>query len=205
VALTGYGRNYAAEMVAKEKLKFVTVYQGRVAGVAQDKPTSGTAVGASLINMTGSKALGYTNNKIVFIETLTASVTGLVANRPYFVVGEATNGFELAETEGGTPVKVAGVELKTETEFCLLSEETCVARIATGFAAGAGDASVDATTRKIKVKAGKRARYAVWYEVEAVGTGKAYAAAKLAEEETYAAEGTYELTSDTLEAPYVTA
>jgi hypothetical protein len=78
-------------------------------------PTANTVITGTVINLTGAKAKGFVNGKIVSFTKLTAGVTGLVANKQYFVVGEATNGFEVSATEGGAAIAVAGHELETAT------------------------------------------------------------------------------------------
>ena len=75
-------------------------------------PTANTAIGASLVNLTGAKVKRFTNGNIVVFTALTAGVTGLVVNKQYFVVGETANGFEVSATEGGSAILVAGHELE---------------------------------------------------------------------------------------------
>jgi hypothetical protein len=207
MALTAYGRNAALKGVT-EKMKQLGLFGFTTASgesSVKQAATSGTAVGASLINMTGAKAKGFTNGKIVMIRKLTASVTGLVAERPYYIVGEVTNGFELALEEGGTGIKVAGVELKTDSEF-FLCEEVSVGRIATTFGTPAAGTVSDTAAEKVKVPAGKTVTDAFWHEKASAGTNKEILdVQKLAEPEAYSAEGTYEVTADSLEAPPATA
>lgn len=78
-------------------------------------PTANTIITSSVINMTGSLANGFINNAKVLAEKLTAGVTGLVEGNYYFVVGATANTFELAATEGGAGIKIAGHELEAAT------------------------------------------------------------------------------------------
>lgn len=204
MALTAYGRNAALKGVT-EKMKQIGLFGFTTGSEPKYAVTSGTAIGASLLNMTGSKAKGFTNGKIVMIRKLTASVTGLVAERPYYVVGEVTNGFELAEEEGGAAIKVAGAELTATTEI-FLCEEISVARKATTFGTPKEGEVSDTAAEEIKVPAGKTVTDAFWHEKESAGTNKEILdVQKLAEAEPYGSEGVYKVTSDKLEAPYSTA
>src|ERR1700684_1751643 len=115
-SLTGYGKNAALEGVTAKAL-----WLGGFSAVGK-APTSNTAVAASLINMTGSKAAGWTNGKLVVCRSITGGVTNILAKETFYIVGEVTNGFELALEESGTAIKVAGHELETgSTEFALLT------------------------------------------------------------------------------------
>lgn len=208
MALTAYGRNAALKGVT-EKMKYLGLYGFKTSeGEPKYAATSGTAIGASLINMTGAKAKGFENKKVVMIRKLTTSVTGLVAERPYYVIGEVTNGFELALEEGGTAIKVAGAELTTTSEFFICKELTggSYARIATTFGTPTLGEVSDTAVEKVKVPAGYTATDALWHEKASAGENKEILdVQKLAEAEAYAAEGTYEVTADKLEAPTSTA
>jgi hypothetical protein len=198
MALTAYGKNQAL-LGATAKMAFVGLFSS-----SKFAATSGTSIGASLINMTGAKAKGFTNGKIVMIRVLTASVTGLVAERPYYVVGEVTNGFELALQEGGTAVKVAGAELTTASEFAVLTEISggSYARVATTWGAASNGEISDTAAEVIKVPAATTVTDAGWWEKLATGTGATgiQAVAKLTEPESFGAEGEYKVSSDKLEA-----
>jgi hypothetical protein len=85
--------------------------------------TSGTAEGASLLNITGSKAKGFLNGKIVTFTKLDAGVSNLTVGIAYKVLGEATNGFEVELTGGGGAIKVAGAALTAATEIALRAEK----------------------------------------------------------------------------------
>ena len=92
-------------------------------------PTSNTAIGSSVINLTGVEAKagavwegGTSNTPIIVFRKLTSGVTGLAAGVAYFVVKGAANSFELALTKGGAGIKVAGHMLEAaSTEIALLA------------------------------------------------------------------------------------
>lgn len=164
-------------------------------------PTSGTAIAASLINMTGAKAKGFVNGASVVFREVTPSVTGIVATRPYFVVGEVTNGFEVASEEGGTAIKVAGHELEAATtKVALLTELSGggYKRVKATWGVPANGEVADTAAEVIKVPAGKEVTDAGWWEAES--TGKLASATKLTTPENFGAEGEFKVTSDTLEA-----
>jgi hypothetical protein len=195
-ALTAPGKDAALEG-AIAKMKFVNLFSS-----VTKSPTSGTAIAASLINMTGAKAAGWTNGKMVYLETLGGAVTNLTAKRTYFIVGEVAEGFEIAEEEGGAGIKMAGAELTVGTKFNLLTELSGggTKREATAWNAVTKGEVTESATPKIKVPAGKTVTHAGWFEKEAEGTGKCFAVEKLTEPETYGGAGEYTLSSDKLEA-----
>lgn len=85
-------------------------------------PTSATAIGSSVINLTGVEALavgvwnsGTSNTPIIVFRELTAGVTGLETGKAYFVVKGAANSFECSLTHAGAGIKVAGHALETAT------------------------------------------------------------------------------------------
>ncbi len=92
-------------------------------------PTSNTAIGSSIINLTGVEAKagavwegGTSNTPIIVFRELTPGVTGLATGVAYFVVKGAANSFELALTKGGTGIKVAGHILESaSTKIALLA------------------------------------------------------------------------------------
>lgn len=195
VPLTAYGKN-AALTGATGKMTWIGLFKSEAF-----PPTSGTAVAASLINMTGAKAKGFTNGKIVVFRTVTGSVTGLIAERPYYVVGEVTNGFEVALEEGGAAVKVAGHELEVSgTSVALLTEVSGgeYKRLKTTWAAAALGVEEDVTAHLVKVPASTTVTDAGWWETETVG--KLIATQKLENPETFTGAGTYEFQSEKLEA-----
>ncbi len=197
---TAYGRNASVKGYS-EKAKFM----GLCTSVTK-APTSNTAIAASLINMTGSEAAGWTNGKVVYIRKLTGSVTGLVEARAYFIVGAVTNGFELAEEEGGAAIKVAGHTLETgSTEFDLITEVSggSYVRIATSWGAAAEGIISDTAKQKFKVPAATTVSYAIHHEKSSAGTNKEIPGVmKATTPETFGAEGEYEATEDKFEAPY---
>lgn len=204
VALTGHGRKEALAGVTA-KSGFLGIFGFSTAGgEPKFAVTSNTAVGATLLNMTGAAAKGFTNGKIVVIRKLTASVTGLVAERAYYVVGSVTNGFELANEEGGAAIKVGTAEVTATTEIFLCSELTggSYARVATTWGTPADDVVSDTAAEKVKVPAGFTVTDAFYHSKSSAGTNKeVMATGKLTEPEPYGSEGTYEVSSDKLEAP----
>lgn len=194
MALTGYGKDEAlAGVIAK--MTYVGLFTS-----APFAPTSPTAINASLINMTGAKAKGFLNGKIVVFPEVTGSVTGIVAERPYYVVGEATNGFEVSAEEGGTAVKVTGHELEVaSTKAALLTELTggSYARVKTTWGTPKGGEVNDTSAEAIKVPAATTVAYAGWWE--GVSTGKLMSVAKLENPEPYVGEGEYKVSADKLE------
>jgi len=85
-------------------------------------PTATTAIGSSVITLTGVEALagpvwasGTSNTRIIVFRELTAGVTGLELGKAYFVVKGTANTFECSATQGGTGIKVAGHALEAAT------------------------------------------------------------------------------------------
>jgi hypothetical protein len=196
MALTAYGRNEGLNGATA-----VMTWLG-LFSAASYAPTSNTKTTESLLNLTGAKAKGFTNGAIVWFTELTGSVTGIVAGRPYYVVGEVTNGFEVALEEGGAAIKVTGHELETgSTKVALLTELSGggYKRIKTTWGTAKLDEISDTAAEVIKVPAGKEIVFAGWWEGES--TGKLTNVAKLEVAETYGLEGEYKVTSDKLEAP----
>lgn len=193
--LTAYGKNEALAG-ATAKMTWVGLFSSAAYAL-----TSGTAISGSTINLTGAIAKGFTNGKVVVFRKLTASVTGLVAERPYYVVGEATNSFEVALEEGGAAVKVTGHELEAaSSEVALLTELTggTYKRVKTTWGSPKLGEVSDTAAEALKVPAGDTITDAGWWEGES--TGKLIATVKLTTSETFGGEGEYKLTSDKLEA-----
>jgi hypothetical protein len=203
MALTAYGKNEALKG-ATSLIKYVGLFGFTTGSEPKYALTSNTAIGGTLFNLTGAKAKGFTNNAIVFVRAVTASVTNPVVARPYWVVGETTNGFELAVEEGGTAIKVVGAEVTTATEVFLATELTggSYARVATAWGTAKAGEIADTAAEVVKVPAGKTVTDAGWWEKSSGGSGAAglQAAAKLEVPEAYGAEGEYKVTSDKLEA-----
>ena len=106
-------------------------------------PTSDTAIGSSVINLTGieSKAGpvwegGTSNTPIIIFRKLTTGVTGLSTGVAYYVVKGTANSFECATTHDGTGIKVEGHALETgSTEIALMAsgeDNTAVGNYALG-------------------------------------------------------------------------
>lgn len=89
--------------------------------------TSGSIVGATVLNMTGVEgkagpiwAGGTSNTPMIVFRKLTAGQTGLKEGVAYFVVSGTANAFSVSLTKGGAAVAVAGAALATDTEVALL-------------------------------------------------------------------------------------
>jgi len=195
MSLTAYGAD-AALTGAIEKMKFANLFSS-----VTKAPTSNTAIAASLINMTGSEAAGWTNGKMVYIKALTGAITNILPKRTYFIVGMTANGFELAEEEGGVAIKVEGHILETATtEFQLLKEINATGkRFATKFKAVTLRTTEDENKPEITVPAATTVTHAGWFDNETIAAGKCHAVEALTEAETFAAEGKFTLSSDKLE------
>ena len=194
-ALTGYGQDAAVEGFVGKAL-----YVGLFKTVLTEPLTSATTSG-SVLNMTGAKGKGYVNNKVVVFTELNGKTTkgeeagGLVIGRPYFIKGEATNGFEVTLEEAGTAI-TPSVEIKTTTKVRLLEEATnsgSSKRIKTAFTKNAAGEWTD-TEKVIQVLASTEVTYAGWWEGEA--TGKLVAVEALETAEKYTGAGEYKLTAD---------
>jgi hypothetical protein len=107
-------------------------------------PTSDTAIGSSVINVTGIESEagpvwegGTSNTPIIVFRKLTPGVTGLSTGVAYYVVKGTANSFECATTLKGVGIKVAGHALETgSTEIALLAsgeDNTVVGRQAGAF------------------------------------------------------------------------
>jgi hypothetical protein len=198
--LTAYGKNEALKG-ATSKMAYVGLFKNPTPYAV----TSSTALNGTVFNMTGAKAKGFVNGAVVVCTALTASVTGaLVITRPYYVVGEATNSFELSEQESGTAIKVAGHEVTTATEFGVLVELSggSYARVKATWGTAEYGEIEDTAAEAIKVPAGEEVGYAGWWEKASAGSGATgvYAVAKLEHAEKFTGEGEYKVTSDKLEA-----
>ena len=193
--LTAYGKN-AALTGATEKMKYVGLFSS-----AAYAPTSETAINGTKVNLTGAKGKGFVNGAIVVFRELTGGVTGLIAGRPYYVVGEETNAFEVALEEGGAGVKVAAHALEAAgTKIALLTELSggSYARVKAAWGAAKAGEINDTAAEAINVPAGKEVTDAGWWEGES--TGKLVSTAKLENAEAYTGAGEYKVTSDKLEA-----
>lgn len=205
MALTQIGKN-AAVAGAIAKMKFVGLFKTLTTLAALTKAvTSG-----SKFESTGCKAAGFVNEKVVVFTKINGSTTwgekvaGLWIGRPYFVVGEATDTFEVAEKIAGSAITPTA-EVKTTTEVVLLEElaETPYVRMATAFGASANGESVD-TEKVIKTNASTTITFAGWWEVakkstETKSNEGLQALERLEAAEPYVLAGEYKLTSDKLE------
>ena len=113
--------SFAPEGLNEVSVKLAAPLKAQVAAKA---PTSETAEGASLINMTGSLAAGYTNGRRVHF-TAVNSTTGLnnTAGLYYYIVGAVTNGFEVSPTFGGAGHKMTKKMTVAVTKVEVLADE----------------------------------------------------------------------------------
>lgn len=96
-------------------------------------PTSNTAIGGTVINLTGAESkagpiwAGGTSNTPMFVfRKLPAGVTSPVVNTPYYLVSGTANAFSIAATHAGAPIAVAGATLTpagTEIAFLRSTED----------------------------------------------------------------------------------
>lgn len=202
MGLTAQGKNEALAG-ATGKMTYVGLLSSVKKAV-----TSNTAIGASLFNMTGAAAAGWTNEKVVVLRALTGAVTGnLVVGRAYWIIGSVTNGFELALERGGVAIKVAGHEVEASTEFALLTELTggSYLRVKTTWGSASLGEIADTAAEAIKVPAGEEITDVGWWSVakqseETHPHEHLFATAKLENAEKYTGEGEYKVTSDKVEA-----
>lgn len=76
------------------------------------KLTSTTAIGATVLNITGAESKKLVNGMAVKFAALPAGVTTLNTTTVYFVVGAGANACEVSLTEGGAAIKVEGHALE---------------------------------------------------------------------------------------------
>ena len=197
MALTAYGKN--------EALKGATAKMGYVGLFSSAEYAPEATISSKKIKLSGSEGKGFTNGKIVVFRSLTGSVTGLIAGRPYYVVGAATNEFEVALEEGGTGVEVTGHALESAScKIALLTEISggSYVRVKTSWGSASLGEILDTPASAINVPASTTITDAGWWEKSSGGSGATglYATAKLENPETYVGAGEYKVTSDKLEA-----
>jgi hypothetical protein len=159
------------------------------AAAAVEASTAGTKIKKT--------ANGLANGNVVYFPVLSGGA-GLVALRPYYVVGAATNEFEVSLIEGGAAVSFT-TELKAASEYIKLTELTggSYARIETKFEAAAEGKTEDTTEHALKIPAGKTIN-AECYNEAASGIGSAkhwLGFSILTTPEKYGSEGTYTVKS----------
>jgi len=142
-------------------------------------------------------ANGLANGNVLYFSVLSGGA-GLVALRPYYVVGAATNEFEVSLTEGGTAVSFT-TELKAASEYIKLTEMSGggYKRLETAFGASAEGKTEDVTEHSLKIPAGKTINAEGYWETE-TGQGAAkhlLGISVLTTPESYGSEGTYTVKS----------
>lgn len=158
-----------------------------------------TSVVGEADNDTFTKAShGLSNGNLVILSSLSGG-TGLVAGRPYYVVGVSGNDFQLSHTSGGSAVNfttdVSGVTITKLTE--LTGGSPAYARKAIAFNAAA-DGSMDDSTNgaAFDVPAGAVVDYVGFYSASSAGTLQAIDDLT---QESFAGQGTYTLTDADLD------
>lgn len=148
-----------------------------------------TAVEASAAGTVIKKTNTLTNGNVLYFSVLSGGA-GLVALRPYYVVGRTGSQFELARTAGGPAISFT-TELKAASEYVVVTEISggSYKRIETAFAAAAGGETKDTTEHGLKIPGGKTIGAEVYFEGES--TGALLGISILATPEPFASEGTY--------------
>jgi hypothetical protein len=159
--------------------------------------SAATAVEASAVGKQIKKTQSLKNGNVLYFSVLSGGA-GLVALRPYYVIGENASHFELALTEGGTAVEFT-TELKVASEYIVLTEMSggSYARIETAFGVASEGKTEDTTEHSIKIPAGKTINAEGYNEaVSGVGTSKKWLGFSiLTTPESYGSEGTYTVKS----------
>lgn len=146
-----------------------------------------------------SRAHGYSNGDLVVLSALTGG-SGLVATRPYFVIGVATDTFQVSTTSGGSAVNfTTDLSAGTVTRLVELSggSPAYARQRITWNRAGDGtmdDASVAAA---IDAPAGATTDYLGGYSASTAGT--LYSVAPLSTVETFVGQGTYTVTDQDID------
>lgn len=151
-----------------------------------------TAVEASAASTVIKKANSLTNGEVL-VFTVISGGAGLVALRPYYIVGRTASQFELAMTLGGAAVAFT-TELKVASEFQILTEMSGggYKRLATAFAVAAAGASEDSTAHELKIPAGKTIEYLGYWSLETAGS---LMGVNVVTKEKFEAEGVYKVTA----------
>jgi len=112
-----------------------------------DRPITGVASTDILTSATHA----YANGDIVVVATKVGG-TGLIVGKPYFVVNQTTNTFQLAETPGGTPVNfTTNIASGTVNKYQEMSGGTpAYARKSIAFGAAAANGVIDDTSNGVQ-------------------------------------------------------
>jgi hypothetical protein len=185
---TGEQKNIAQNASWHTTARWVGAMEA-AAAAAVEASTAGTKIKKT--------ANGLANGNVVYFSVLSGGA-GLVALRPYYVVGAATNEFEVSLTEGGAAVSFT-TELKAASEYIKLTELSggSYARIETKFEAATEGKTEDTTAHALKIPAGKTINAEAYNEaVSGVGAAKHWLGFSiLTTPEKYGSEGTYEVKS----------
>lgn len=172
--------------------------------VGAGEAAAATPVEASAAGTVIKKTNTLTNGQMIYFSVVsggagTSTVPGIVALRPYYVIGRTSSQFEVSSTEGGSAVTFA-TELKAASEYVVLTEIVYAEsgkRIVTAFGAASEGKIEDATGHVLKIPAGKRVNAEMYNEAEeGVGGSKHWLGISvLTTPETYGSNGTYEVKS----------
>jgi len=181
--LTGEAANIALNALWHTTNRFVGA-ASLAAATAVENSAAGTVI---------KKANALSNGNVLYFSVLSGG-TGLVALRPYYVVGRTSTQFELARTKGGPAIAFTS-ELKAASEYVVVTEMSGggYKRIETAFGAAAGGQVEDTTEHALKIPAGKTIGAEVYFEGES--TGELLGISILATPELYGSEGTYTVKS----------
>lgn len=154
--------------------------------------------GVASTDVCTSTAHGYANGNLVMVSALTGG-SGLVVGRPYFVIAQATNTFQLAATPGGSAVDLGSdVSAGTVTRLVeLTGGSPAYARQAIAFNAAAGRSMPQTSNISFDVPA-CTVHYAGYYSASTAGS--LYSIDDVLAE-VFAAQGTYTLTGSTHSIP----
>lgn len=164
---------------------------------AYDAATALTSVTGITSTDTFTKtAHGMSNGTPVLLSGLTGG-TGLVAGRIYFVIGVATNTFQLALTSGGSAIDLGtDVSAATVTPYVEISGGS-YARVAIAFSTAAGGTMDDSTNgAAINIPAGATVDAIGFFSASTAGT---LLVLEVVTPEAFAGAGTYTVTDADLD------
>jgi hypothetical protein len=181
--LTGEGKNIGLNAIFHTTNRFAGGLS-LAAATAVEASTAGTQI---------KKTQSLKNGNLIYFSVLSGG-TGLVALRPYYVVGENAAHFEVALSEGGAAVSFSA-ELKAASEYVVVTELSggSYKRIETAYGAAAAGKVEDTTPHALKVPAGKTIGALADWEGES--TGHMLALSVLTTPESYGKEGVYTIES----------
>lgn len=145
-----------------------------------------------------SAAHGYSNGDLVVVSGLTGG-TGLVAGRPYYVIGSTANTFQVAVKTGGAAVDfTTDVSAGTVTRLVEISGGSpAYTRKSIAYNASANGTMDDSTNGAVlDIPAGATVDYIGQYSASSAGTLHVLSAVT---PETFAGQGTYTVTDSDLD------